>query len=261
MPKPRLYLIHWHEAEAEARGEQVRKLGYRVDCGFAPGGDSHREIKADPPAIVLIALDRLPSHGRNIGMALRASKQTRHVPLVFVGGARDKVERTRQMLPDATFTSWAQLASALRRAVREQPAAPVVPRSTSGYSGTPLPVKLGIRADAQVALLNAPQGFAATLGALPAGAKLGTRMGTTTTVAVLFALSLAELRRRLPAAAAKLPQLASLWVAWPKQTSTLHRDLGGNDVRRDGLATGLVDTKVCAIDADWSGLRFAHRRR
>ncbi len=260
MPSPRIFLVHWHEADAAERAARLRKLGYRVDYGFTEGGDPCRQIKADVPAIVVIDLGRLPSHGRATALALRESKKTRRVPLVFVDGVSDKVERVREMFPDATFATWSGIGAALLAAQRDQPANPVVPRSTSGYSGTPLPRKLGIKPGALVTTLGAPEGFAATLGTLPEGAKLTTRLSPKSDVVVLFARTLAELKRALPGVAKKLPDKASLWLAWPKQTSALHRDLGEDQLREIGLATGLVDIKVCAIDADWSGLRFTHRR-
>lgn len=78
---------------------------------------------------------------------------------------------------------------------------------------------------------------------------------------VLFARSCAELARRFPAAQRALADGGGLWVAWPKQAAGVVTDLGKTEVREHGLAAGLVDDKVCAVDDTWSGLRFRRRRR
>jgi hypothetical protein len=131
----------------------------------------------------------------------------------------------------------------------------------AGYSATALPKKLGIKAGHRVALLEAPDAFEATLGALPDGARLqrGSRSTRPFDVIVLFAGSRAVLEKHLHVLAAKLDPAGGLWVAWPKKASGVATDLGESHVRATGLATGLVDNKVCAIDDTWFGLRFVHR--
>ncbi|MCA8964275.1 MAG: DUF3052 domain-containing protein [Planctomycetes bacterium] len=128
------------------------------------------------------------------------------------------------------------------------------------YSGTPLPKKLGIKSGHAVLLLRAPRDFAATLGDLPAGVIVKKRLAGELDVVVLFCRSLAELQRDFEAAKRCLAPRGGLWVAWPKKASGLVTDLADGVVRALGLDHGLVDNKVCAIDATWSGLRFAHRR-
>jgi len=125
-----------------------------------------------------------------------------------------------------------------------------------GYSGTPLPRKLGITAGARVAALGAPPDFAGRLD----GTRLHGRLRGSFDVIVLFADSAATLTRRLDAAVAALEPRGVLWIAWPKRASGFVTDVDERLVRESGLATGLVDNKVCAIDATWSGLRFAYRR-
>jgi len=126
----------------------------------------------------------------------------------------------------------------------------------AGYSATPLPRKLGIAPGARVAALGAPPGFAERLD----GATVRTRLGGDFDVIVLFAGSRAQLERRLPGALGALAAGGGLWLAWPKRSSGRPTDLDERLVRERGLATGLVDNKVCAIDATWSGLRFMRRR-
>ncbi len=126
----------------------------------------------------------------------------------------------------------------------------------AGYSGTSLSRKLGVAGGARVAALGAPADFA---GRLP-DAVIRTRLAGSFDVIVLFARSRAQLDRRLPAALGALGQGGALWLSWPKRSSGLQTDLDERAVRAAGLATGLVDNKVCAIDATWSGLRFMRRR-
>ena len=130
---------------------------------------------------------------------------------------------------------------------------------SSGYSGTPLPKKLGIREGSRVAVGSAPQGFDASLGALPPGAQVRTNARGRLDVIVFFVTRRAELARRFPSFARALEHDGGLWVAWPKHTSGVATDLAFDAVQRVGLDAGLVDNKVAAIDATWSGLRFVYR--
>jgi hypothetical protein len=135
----------------------------------------------------------------------------------------------------------------------------VSPAPTAGYSGTPLVRKLGIKPQARLGLIAAPDGFDEVLGELPPGVEVRRRLQGTFDVLVAFATRRAELERRLPAWRGALDQAGGLWVAWPKRASGVATDLGDGVVRELGLAAGLVDNKVCAIDATWSGLRFVYR--
>jgi len=130
----------------------------------------------------------------------------------------------------------------------------------AGYSGTPLPQKLGIKPGARLGLVNPPADFPRTLGALPPGvAPRPVSAGKTQfDVIVCFTLKMAELAR-LSALKARLDPGGGLWIAWPKRTSGIATDVSENAVRALGLQTGLVDNKVCAIDETWSGLRFVFR--
>jgi hypothetical protein len=131
--------------------------------------------------------------------------------------------------------------------------------TSSGYSGTPLPKKLGIREGSRVSVVSAPQGFDTVLGALPSGAQLRTHARGRLDVIVFFVTRRAELTRRFPSFARALEDDGGLWVAWPKKTSGVATDLGFDAVQQIGLDAGLVDNKVAAIDGTWSGLRFVYR--
>jgi hypothetical protein len=131
--------------------------------------------------------------------------------------------------------------------------------TTSGYSGTPLPKKLGIKAGSRVAVVSPPQGFDSTLGPLPDDVRVRKDARGRLDVIVFFVTRRAELSRRLPGFARALHDEGGLWVAWPKKTSGVATDLAFEAVQTIGLDAGLVDNKVAAIDATWSGLRFVYR--
>jgi hypothetical protein len=131
--------------------------------------------------------------------------------------------------------------------------------SAAGYSGTPLVRKLGIKPGSRLALINAPDDFDDTLGELPGGVTVKHRLRGPSDVIVSFHLDAAELERRLTALRRALDADGGLWLAWPKRASGIATDLSEGEVRRMGLEAGLVDNKVCAIDATWSGLRFVYR--
>jgi hypothetical protein len=125
----------------------------------------------------------------------------------------------------------------------------------AGYSSAPLPNKLGIREGHTIAFRHAPRGFEATLGELPDRVRVKARV----TRPVDFFTARGELVRRLDALASAIHPDGSLWIAWPKRASGVATDMTEDVVREVALPRGLVDTKVCAIDETWSGLRLVHR--
>ena len=129
----------------------------------------------------------------------------------------------------------------------------------AGYSGTPLPKKLGIKEGSRVALINAPKGFARQLGELPDNAQIVKRVTKPLDIALLFVLTERALLRDFDKLAKKLASTGMIWVAWPKRSSGVATDLSFERVQRIGLESGLVDVKICAIDDVWSGLKFVIR--
>ncbi|APA96130.1 hypothetical protein [Nocardia seriolae] len=130
----------------------------------------------------------------------------------------------------------------------------------AGYSGTPLPRKLGIKEESRVLLAGAPQDF--ELGELPVGVELHRRAGAGPYDVILgFCPDRATMVRRFAAWRGRTAINGGLWLAWPKKASGVPTDLGENAVREYGLAQGLVDNKGIAVDDIWSGLRFVIRLR
>jgi hypothetical protein len=131
--------------------------------------------------------------------------------------------------------------------------------NTSGYSGTPLIKKLGIKPGARTTFLDAPPHFAALLGEMPDGARTSTR--GTIDFAIAFVKTKAAVVKRFDALIDRMTPEAMIWISWPKKSSGVATELTENLIRDIGLAAGLVDVKVCAIDETWSGLKFVRRLR
>jgi len=165
-------LIHWSQKEARERAKILRAGGFEAHWTEPKGLSFLRELREDPPAAIVIDLSRLPMQGRDIGPAIRHQAATRSIPLVFVGGEEEKVARVKGNLPDAVFTTWEKIGIALKRAIANPPLHPVVPSSPlAGYSGTPLPKKLGIKPNSVVGLVKAPKAFERALTPMPEGAR------------------------------------------------------------------------------------------
>ena len=131
----------------------------------------------------------------------------------------------------------------------------------AGYSGTPLPAKLGIRPGARIGLRNAPPGFRTLLEPWPEDAVVTGPRARELDLVVLFATTARELEKEFRRGAAALVPAGALWIGWPKKASGVATDLAEDRVREIGLAAGLVDVKVCAIDDTWSGLKFVVRSK
>ena len=129
----------------------------------------------------------------------------------------------------------------------------------AGYSGTPLPKKLGIKPQFKVAFFQLPSDIKTTLEEDLGQCKLIKEGADGLDFAMIFVKSQAEITEQFPRFARRLAPAGMLWVSWPKKTSGVATDLNENDVRRIGLVAGLVDVKVCAVSEVWSGLKFVIR--
>jgi alkylation response protein AidB-like acyl-CoA dehydrogenase len=128
-----------------------------------------------------------------------------------------------------------------------------------GYSGTPLPKKLGIKDGFRVRLQNAPAEVRAELKTELAACKMQGDDKDPIDFAMIFTKSQADLDREFKKLSRQLAPAGMLWVSWPKKSSGVATDLDDNVVRDTGLAAGLVDVKVCAVTDVWSGLKFVRR--
>jgi hypothetical protein len=136
---------------------------------------------------------------------------------------------------------------------------PAKPRDSAGYSGRPLAQKLGIKPEATVALLDAPDGVEGLLEPLPGGVEVRRRNRGRRDTTIWFVTSRRAFERRFDAVARAVAE-GTLWIAWPKRSSGVESDVTEDVVRDVALPRGMVDSKVCAIDEIWSGLRLTQRR-
>ena len=256
----KLVLIHWKSENAKAAVAPLRSSGHTVRLASPDGSPGMRPLVQRPPDVFVIDLSRRPSQGVGIGVFVRQRKATRKVPVVFAGGDRDGVAGARKVLPDAGFTTWGRVRAAVQSALAKTPEKLAVPGTMNGYSGTPLARKLGFRAGLDVVLLGAPDDFEHTLGKLPESVRIRRQARGKADLVLLFTKSRAELQRRLPAARKLVGTTGNMWLTWPKKSSGVATDLNFDVVQKLGLSTGMVDFKICAVDATWSGLRFGQKK-
>ena len=129
-----------------------------------------------------------------------------------------------------------------------------------GYSGTPLVAKLGIRAQAQIHVVNAPDGYLQWIAPLPDGVKIASRLSNNADLVHIFTSRKTELADALHSYRAKLKPSAVIWVSWPKKSAKLPTDITEDTVREVALPLGFVDIKVCAVTDVWSGLKLVVRK-
>lgn len=253
-------LVHWNAAEAAQRAKLLETAGYTVNYDPLAGLEFLKAWREAPPAAVVIDLSRLPSRGREIAMAIRHSKTTRLIPLVFVEGDPQKVRRIQELLPDAVYSDWDSIPGSLKEAIAHPPPNPTAPKSLfDAYAGQTLPKKLGIRPGMAVLLVRAPQNFTQLLGGLPENVSINEGEALPGELILWFMRSSQELERDIKAISQR-QDFRFVWIAWPKKVSGIQTDLNQQRVRETGLQSGLVDFKICSIDQTWSGLCFTHRK-
>ena len=129
----------------------------------------------------------------------------------------------------------------------------------SGYSGTPLAKKLGIKDDSTVVAVNAPDNYRALLDPIAPSVRFAKKTSDTADIVHLFVTKRSELQRHLTAYRRELKPSAAVWVSWPKKSSKVATDITEDTIREVALPLGFVDIKVCAVDEVWSGLKLVVR--
>jgi hypothetical protein len=253
-------LLSWHEYIA-AKAASLKQRGLKIDAfPLIKTSGLIGELANLNPAVLILDLDKLPSNSREIAEILRSSKSAHHIPILFAGGQPEKTVRLRSENPNASYATWAEAPRALARLLQHPPATPAAapPRN---FASTPLLKKLGINANMEIALNAAPDGFKELLGDLPENTVFTSRIRPTTSLALCFIRSLADLAATLDLLTLRLPRQVSVWIVHPKQTAKHPVDFNQNHVRDQSLAAGLVDYKVCSIDNVWSAIKFSWRKR
>ena len=115
MSKGRLFLFHWNKSEAQTYADELEKQGWEVDYEWQDGARGGNKVKQNPPDIVVFYHTRLPSHTRATAEYFTQTKSTREIPLIFVGGEVEALEKTRKKVPGGTFASEAELPATLAK--------------------------------------------------------------------------------------------------------------------------------------------------
>jgi hypothetical protein len=257
----RIHVVHWRPDEAGPLLETVRKAGFAVTYCETPDGSAvTNAIREKPPDAVVIDLSRLPSHGKEIAIWLRNRKETRHVPLVFSGGDPAKVEKIRELLPDAVFAESSRLASSLK-AVLKAPVGisnPVVPPPMmQRYGNRTAAQKMGVRAGTKVGVMDPPRDYLTVLGEIPADTEIIEDSDAVQDVTIWFIHEPEAFLAALP----RMRNIAArtrLWVLWRKGS---RNGITQNFVRETAIDAGLVDYKICSVDGHWSGIAFARSKK
>ncbi len=255
----RVRLVCWKESQGPALAEALIRAGHQVIWDQPETRRLLQQLREDPPDMVVINLDRLPSHGRDLAISLRRSPATRHVPIMFAGGSQERRAKMQANVPYAVFADWAALPELAENAVTASMEALAGPSSgLVGYTGRSLSSKLMLKPGTTVVLREAPVGFESLLEPLPKSITLIHDTLQPCDVLVWFVTNLAELKQCLKVING-FREFRSLWIAWPKRTSGVPTDVRQDDVRNGGLAIGIVDYKICIMDPTWAGLCFTHR--
>jgi hypothetical protein len=130
----------------------------------------------------------------------------------------------------------------------------------AGYSGTPLPQKLGIKPGLTVVTINPPINYRRLLDSIPEGVTFSDRLKPDSSFVHVFVKKYSDLARRLPVLREKIADTGTVWISWPKKTSDVPTDVTEDVIRELALPLGFVDVKVCAVDETWSGLKLMVRR-
>jgi len=255
MLMPRVRLFHWRADEAKPLIVALRAGGYTVEYPGDQANGAWRSLRENPPLAAIIDLTRLPSHGRHVAAEMRATKSLRHIPIVFVDGNPEKVDRIRKDLPDAVYTSRSRLVSALKRV--KPLTAPVTPPRMMNRTDRTTAEKLGIRPGARVAVVDPPSDYVRVIGKLPKDVSLEEDAEETLPLTLWFVRDPDTYANDL-AAARKCAATGRIWIVYPKgrQASGLTQGF----IREAALSVGLVDYKVCSVNEVWTGLLFTRKK-
>jgi CheY-like chemotaxis protein len=255
---PRVRLFHWRADEAKPLIATLRAGGYTVDYPGDKANGSWRSLRENPPLAAIIDLTRLPSHGRHVAAEIRATKSLRHIPIVFVDGDPEKVERIRKDLPDAVYTSRSRLVSALKRVTPLTD--PVAPPRMMNRADRTTAEKLGIKAGAKVALIDPPADYLRVLGKLPRDVSLDEQPEENLPLTLWFVRDPDRYAAALPSMRRRATQ-TRIWIIYPKQQAG--RSASGLTqafIRETAISVGLVDYKVCSVNEVWTGLLFTKKK-
>jgi hypothetical protein len=248
----RIRMLHWRDHQALLSA--LRTAGHQVDFEVRP---TITTIRTANPEAIVIDLSITPSRGRDYAVYLRGSKSMRHLPIVFVDGEPEKVQKIRELLPDAVYTTLGKVAGAIKRAMLKAPAAPVVPpQYMERWTGRTTAQKMGIKEGSRVAVIDPPPDYVRVLGELPKDVVLEEDPEEILPVTIWFVRDPEDYIRALPRKR-KIAVRSRFWVVWPKgQRDGINQFV----IRETALQLGLVDYKICSVNEVWTAMVFAVKK-
>jgi len=251
-------MISWNVKAAAERKQLLQGQGFRVDPVLSRSTGMVGKLTAAAPLALVIDLDSKPAYGREVAIYLRNSASVRHLPMVFAGGVPEKIARVRAEIPDAVYCGWDEVQAGINRAITAPPVRPVRPRARGEAvpSGSVLARKLDLRPETRVSIQGDVIGLGKRLGL-----EYEERISGETGMAIVVVRTEQDLDAAFDYATGQLPAKAGLWIVYPKRSGRLKTDFSQKDLLAMGAVHGLTGYKTCAIDADWSGLKFAWKTR
>lgn len=251
-------MISWNTVAASERKRSLEGQGFRVDPVMSRSTGMVGKLTAAAPLALVIDLDSKPAYGREIAIYLRNAASVRHLPLVFAGGAPEKIARVHVEIPDAVYCTWDTVREGINRAITSPPIRPIRPRARGEVmtSGSVLARKLDLRPETHVALLGDVIGLGKRLGV-----DYAERIAPETGMAMIVVRTAQELDAAFDYAAGQLPRKAGLWIVYPKRSGEWKTDFSQKDVLAIGAAYGFIGYKTCAVDPDWSGQKLVWKKR
>jgi len=256
----RVLLLHWKQEEIDALVQRVR--GFRVFPYVPEQGAGMKGLSAEPvPDVLLISLDRLPSHGHAVAHVYHQRKATRHVPVVLAGGDPAKLAKIQASLPWARFCGWDSVSQVLAEAA----ANPTPSIATAGKSSLsphrPLYAKLGLTEGMKVALLAAPLSLDRLVPDLPFELEIGEQPERDTAATLWFVRSMGEVEDGFSWISSRMKR-PRIWVFYPRG---LKPKAGGEPLTwgllsEKAAAFGLAQFKVLRLDETWTGVAFGQSR-
>lgn len=251
----RVILLHWKSSEIEELAGLLK--GFEVQKYAPVSGEGMKGLSAFAvPDALVVSLDRMPSHGHAVAWHYHSRTLTRHVPIVFAGGAADKVEKVREAMPFASYCSWTDVAKTVREAIAEPAAVPLsVPKAMP--SNRPMAVKLGLKPGMRVAWIGAPAELHRMVPGVDFEVDIAEEPDSRTEAAFWFVRSAEDVDEGLSWIVPRLRgPMPRLWVFYRKGKGVTWQGLS-----ESAMVYGLAQFKILSLNPEWTGVGFGASRK
>lgn len=256
-PSPRALLLHWKEEELADLAARLSGSGFHIEPYVPVPGEGLKGLVArDRPELLLISLDRLPSNGHAVAAHFQKRKDARTIPIVFIGGAPEKVEKIRAAMPRAWFTCWDSAASVLQQAATGS-APPVAKEKPASPPPRAMYEKLGLKADSEVAVLGAPADLYRLVPDLPFEVFEVDQPGPRTDTTLWFLRSMDEVNDGFAWIAARMSR-PRIWTFYRRGSKS---GMNWGLLSERAAAVGLAQYKILRFSDEWTGVAFGIARK